>query len=71
MDETSSLLDPGHTSKQSRRRWGIITMPVVFSRSQRKFITGVILLLCVVVLWTLSNFITSDLLSGGYDKPFL
>ena len=46
-------------------------MPAVFSHSQRKFITGVILLLCVVVLWTLSNFITSDLLSGGYDKPFL
>lgn len=46
-------------------------MPVVLSRAQRKFVTGVVLLLCVVVLWTLSNFITSDLLSGGYDKPFL
>ncbi|GHJ85162.1 hypothetical protein NliqN6_1564 [Naganishia liquefaciens] len=68
MDESSPLLDP--IGKQ-HRRWRLITMPVVFSRSQRKFITGVILLLCVVVLWTLSNFITSDLLSGGYDKPFL
>ena len=68
MDESSPLLDP--IGKQ-HRRWRLITMPVVFSLSQRKFITGVILLLCVVVLWTLSNFITSDLLSGGYDKPFL
>lgn len=33
--------------------------------------TGVGLLLCVVVLWTTSNFITSDLLEGGYNKPFL
>jgi solute carrier family 35 protein F5 len=44
---------------------------LVLSAVQRKFVTGVVLLLCVVVLWTASSFITSDLLGGGYDKPFL
>jgi hypothetical protein len=41
------------------------------SSPRRRFVTGVGLLLCVVVLWTTSNFITSDLLEGGYNKPFL
>lgn len=69
--ETSPLLTGHPTTKPPRRLAGIISMPVVLSRAQRKFVTGVVLLLCVVVLWTLSNFITSDLLSGGFDKPFL
>ncbi|KAJ9117446.1 hypothetical protein QFC22_004296 [Naganishia vaughanmartiniae] len=67
MEETSSLLQGHYPTK----RHPFFSMPVALSRSQRKFVTGVILLLCVVILWTLSNFITSDLLSGGYDKPFL
>ncbi|KAJ9098132.1 hypothetical protein QFC21_004461 [Naganishia friedmannii] len=67
MNETSSLLHPQHPTKPHP----FFSMPGALSRSQRKFVTGVILLLCVVILWTLSNFITSDLLGGGYDKPFL
>lgn len=46
------------------------TSPAV-AQARSKFYTGIILLLCVVALWTLSSFITSDLLVGGYDKPFL
>lgn len=41
------------------------------AHARKKFYTGIVLLLCVVALWTLSSFITSDLLVGGYDKPFL
>jgi len=32
---------------------------------------GISYLLAVVLLWTASNFITQDLYSGGYNKPFL
>jgi solute carrier family 35, member F5 len=32
---------------------------------------GVIYLLAVILLWTTSNFITQDLYTAGYNKPFL
>ncbi|KAI5452850.1 hypothetical protein NCC49_006390 [Naganishia albida] len=65
--ESSPLLSSPPPTPPTKAR----TMSSVLTRAQRKFVTGVVLLLCVVVLWTVSNFITSDLLSGGYDKPFL
>ncbi|CAK9781065.1 hypothetical protein CC85DRAFT_282573 [Cutaneotrichosporon oleaginosum] len=41
--------------------------------STRRYLVGVGLLLCVVLLWTASNFITNDLETGdhGWNKPFL
>ncbi|KAI1793881.1 hypothetical protein LXA43DRAFT_971541 [Ganoderma leucocontextum] len=38
---------------------------------RRDYLVGISLLLCVVVLWTTSNFVTQDLFEGGYEKPFL
>ncbi|KAL7285157.1 hypothetical protein ACG7TL_000249 [Trametes sanguinea] len=38
---------------------------------RRDYVTGILLLLCVVVLWTSSNFVTQDLFEDGYEKPFL
>ncbi|KIY45495.1 hypothetical protein FISHEDRAFT_8792, partial [Fistulina hepatica ATCC 64428] len=35
------------------------------------FAIGILLLLVVVFLWTLSNFITQGMFEGGYEKPFL
>jgi solute carrier family 35 protein F5 len=65
MSESTLLLSKESTGSP-------LKMPsLVLSAVQRKFVTGVVLLLCVVVLWTASSFITSDLLGGGYDKPFL
>lgn len=45
----------------------MLRLPSLSSR----FLTGIALLFCVVLLWTTSNFITSDLLEGGYNKPFI
>ncbi|KZV75539.1 hypothetical protein PENSPDRAFT_673775 [Peniophora sp. CONT] len=39
--------------------------------ARKEFIAGIGLLLCVVFLWTGSNFVTQDLFDGGYNKPFL
>ncbi|VDB99789.1 unnamed protein product [Peniophora sp. CBMAI 1063] len=39
--------------------------------ARKEFIAGIGLLLCVVFLWTGSNFVTQDLFDGGYDKPYL
>ncbi|TBU46107.1 hypothetical protein BD309DRAFT_954822 [Dichomitus squalens] len=39
--------------------------------NRRDYVIGIFLLLCVVVLWTTSNFVTQDLFQGGYEKPFL
>ncbi|KAI8980684.1 hypothetical protein BD414DRAFT_492946 [Trametes punicea] len=39
--------------------------------SRRDYLTGILLLLVVVVLWTSSNFVTQDLFEDGYEKPFL
>ncbi|KAF8198950.1 hypothetical protein BJ912DRAFT_922159 [Pholiota molesta] len=38
---------------------------------KKTFVTGIVLLMLVVLLWTSSNFLTQDLYEGGYDKPFL
>ncbi|KAI6136733.1 hypothetical protein F5141DRAFT_1076298 [Pisolithus sp. B1] len=35
------------------------------------YIIGICLLLIVVILWTLSNFVTQYMFVGGYQKPFL
>ncbi|KAI6153492.1 hypothetical protein BKA82DRAFT_134095 [Pisolithus tinctorius] len=35
------------------------------------YIIGICLLLVVVILWTLSNFVTQYMFVGGYQKPFL
>ncbi|KAI0721311.1 hypothetical protein C8T65DRAFT_631287 [Cerioporus squamosus] len=40
-------------------------------KSRRDYVIGIILLLCVVILWTTSNFVTQDLFEDGYEKPFL
>ncbi|RPD64903.1 hypothetical protein L227DRAFT_494495 [Lentinus tigrinus ALCF2SS1-6] len=40
-------------------------------KSRRDYIIGILLLLCVVILWTSSNFVTQDLYEDGYEKPFL
>ncbi|KIL70719.1 hypothetical protein M378DRAFT_155657 [Amanita muscaria Koide BX008] len=37
----------------------------------RDFLSGIIILLVVVFLWTASNFLTQDIYDGGYEKPFL
>lgn len=39
--------------------------------SRKEYISGIVLLLVVVFLWTASNFVTQDLFVGGYEKPFL
>ncbi|BEI85432.1 hypothetical protein CcaverHIS002_0508330 [Cutaneotrichosporon cavernicola] len=41
--------------------------------STRRYLVGIGLLLCVVLLWTASNFITNDLETGddAWNKPFL
>ncbi|KAI0756678.1 hypothetical protein C8Q80DRAFT_1091943 [Daedaleopsis nitida] len=39
--------------------------------SKRNYVVGILLLLCVVILWTSSNFVTQDLFEDGYEKPFL
>ncbi|KAI0715269.1 hypothetical protein C8Q76DRAFT_796042 [Earliella scabrosa] len=39
--------------------------------SRRDYLIGILLLLCVVVLWTTSNFVTQGLFEDGYEKPFL
>jgi len=36
----------------------------------QSYAVGIGLLLCVVCLWTASNFITQDLFEDGFDKPF-
>jgi len=38
---------------------------------RREYAIGIVLLLIVVLLWTLSNFVTQDLYETGYNKPFL
>ncbi|KAL9940472.1 hypothetical protein V8E36_001177 [Tilletia maclaganii] len=35
-----------------------------------EYLTGILLLLLVVILWTASNFLTNTVLTRGYDKPF-
>ncbi|KAN0062960.1 hypothetical protein ACQY0O_004782 [Thecaphora frezii] len=35
-----------------------------------EYLTGILLLLVVVILWTFSNFLTNTVLTSGYDKPF-
>ncbi|EPQ27275.1 uncharacterized protein PFL1_05198 [Pseudozyma flocculosa PF-1] len=35
-----------------------------------EYLTGILLLLVVVILWTASNFLTNTVLTSGYDKPF-
>ncbi|KAK0551012.1 hypothetical protein OC846_000124 [Tilletia horrida] len=39
-------------------------------RASSEYLTGILLLLLVVVLWTASNFLTNTVLTHGYDKPF-
>ncbi|CAK5280569.1 unnamed protein product [Mycena citricolor] len=40
-------------------------------QSTRDYAIGIGLLLCVVFLWTFSNFLTQYMYQGGYEKPFL
>ncbi|KIP06510.1 hypothetical protein PHLGIDRAFT_30444 [Phlebiopsis gigantea 11061_1 CR5-6] len=40
------------------------------NRARREYAIGIGLLLCVVFLWTASNFVTQDLFQDGYTKPF-
>lgn len=40
-------------------------------QSQRNYVLGLILLGIVVILWTLSNFVTQGLMQNGFQKPFL
>ncbi|KAF8496660.1 hypothetical protein JB92DRAFT_2817793 [Gautieria morchelliformis] len=42
-----------------------------FVRTSKDYLIGISLLLVVVVLWTLSGFITQNLFVNGYHKPFL
>ncbi|ORY24073.1 hypothetical protein BCR39DRAFT_548007 [Naematelia encephala] len=51
----------------------VAKMPEAFHRASARFVVGVLFLLCVVLLWTASNFITSRLETGdqGWNKPFL
>ncbi|CAO1614621.1 unnamed protein product [Sympodiomycopsis kandeliae] len=39
-------------------------------RRRADYLTGIGLLLLVVLLWTGSNFLTNNLLTSGWDKPF-
>ncbi|EFI28637.1 vacuolar membrane protein [Coprinopsis cinerea okayama7 len=38
--------------------------------NRKDYAIGIALLLCVVLLWTASNFITQDLFEDGFAKPF-
>ncbi|KIJ45636.1 hypothetical protein M422DRAFT_67097 [Sphaerobolus stellatus SS14] len=60
-DDSPQLNDTRHvTSKVAR-----------VLRTTRQYIAGLLLLSIVVVLWTLSNFVTQALFINGYHKPFL
>ncbi|KAG5648085.1 hypothetical protein DXG03_007120 [Asterophora parasitica] len=64
---------PPHTrssSRQSRTR-AKEPGPIQILLGQRDYALGIAILFVVVVLWTLSNFITQDIFKGGFDKPFL
>lgn len=43
----------------------------ILALHKNDYVVGIGLLLLVVLLWTLSNFVTQDLYEGGYNKPFL
>ncbi|PBL00980.1 hypothetical protein ARMGADRAFT_1007061 [Armillaria gallica] len=58
-----------HSRSQSRSRGKLISKESLLSN--KDYTTGIVLLLVVVLLWTVSNFITQDMFEGGYEKPFL
>ncbi|KAK0245858.1 hypothetical protein EDD85DRAFT_802370 [Armillaria nabsnona] len=58
-----------HSRSQSRSRGKLISKESLLSN--KDYTTGIALLLVVVLLWTVSNFITQDMFEGGYEKPFL
>ncbi|KAK0506066.1 hypothetical protein EDD18DRAFT_1121880 [Armillaria luteobubalina] len=58
-----------HSRSQSRSRGKLISKESPLSH--REYTVGIALLLVVVLLWTVSNFITQDMFEGGYEKPFL
>jgi solute carrier family 35 protein F5 len=45
--------------------------PSIETKHRKDYIIGVLLLLCVVFLWTASNFLTEKLFQEGFEKPFL
>ncbi|TFK30549.1 hypothetical protein FA15DRAFT_629746 [Coprinopsis marcescibilis] len=83
MTEASSLspnvqtwvqADRGETYEMEPLSQGSNTSPVTSltkeALSKRDYLIGLLLLLCVVLLWTFSNFITQDLFEDGFAKPF-
>ena len=38
--------------------------------ARRDYLVGIALLILVVLLWTASNFLTNNILTSGWDKPF-
>ncbi|KAF9532033.1 vacuolar membrane protein [Crepidotus variabilis] len=58
----------GRESSQSRGKAAETQQRLL---ERKDYLIGIGLLLIVVLLWTLSNFVTQDLYESGYDKPFL
>ncbi|EIN14181.1 hypothetical protein PUNSTDRAFT_80325 [Punctularia strigosozonata HHB-11173 SS5] len=67
--DTSAL----STSLGARARSRSITRAGSRAKAANKnvYFTGIVILFTVVFLWTASNFVTQDLLVGGWEKPFL
>ncbi|KAK0533573.1 hypothetical protein OC834_002176 [Tilletia horrida] len=47
-----------------------VDAPAKERKVSSEYVTGIVLLLLVVILWTASNFLTNTVLTSGYDKPF-
>ncbi|CED84858.1 Predicted membrane protein [Phaffia rhodozyma] len=66
---TTTTNNPSHRSRIPT--WFITLREAWKDEASRDYMTGIVLLLCVVSLWVISSFITSDLFAGGFNKPFL
>ncbi|CAA7266548.1 unnamed protein product [Cyclocybe aegerita] len=53
------------------RRESSLSRPKTPVPDRQNYAKGIVLLLVVVLLWTLSNYVTQGMYEGGYNKPFL
>ncbi|KAF8225073.1 hypothetical protein L208DRAFT_1409149 [Tricholoma matsutake] len=64
-------MDTLDATSSSDRSFPSSSSPATRQLRGASYVSGILLLLIVVFLWTASNFITQALFQEGYDKPFL
>ena len=62
IEQLAVLMDENAATTSAAGRRGVA--------ARRDYLVGIALLILVVLLWTASNFLTNNILTSGWDKPF-